>query len=60
MSVMGGALVPEDTPGGGLTMVLELPVAGETTAIPDATTETSGTSGTTDTPTATTTQKEDA
>ncbi|TQM62733.1 sensor histidine kinase [Humibacillus xanthopallidus] len=27
MTVMGGTLVPEDTPGGGLTMVLELPVA---------------------------------
>jgi two-component system, OmpR family, sensor histidine kinase KdpD len=27
MAVMGGTLVPEDTPGGGLTMVLELPVA---------------------------------
>ena len=27
MTVMGGALVPEDTPGGGLTMVLELPLA---------------------------------
>jgi two-component system sensor histidine kinase KdpD len=27
---MGGRLVPEDTPGGGLTMVVELPVAGET------------------------------
>ena len=27
MSVMHGTLVPEDTPGGGLTMVIELPVA---------------------------------
>ena len=27
MTVMGGTLVPEDTPGGGLTMVLELPLA---------------------------------
>jgi two-component system sensor histidine kinase KdpD len=27
MTVMGGTLSPEDTPGGGLTMVLELPVA---------------------------------
>ncbi|OFE16547.1 histidine kinase [Humibacillus sp. DSM 29435] len=27
MTVMGGTLVPEDTPGGGLTMVMELPVA---------------------------------
>ena len=27
MTVMGGALVPEDTPGGGLTLVLELPLA---------------------------------
>ncbi len=27
MTVMGGALVPEDTPGGGLTMVVELPLA---------------------------------
>jgi len=26
MSVMRGSLVPEDTPGGGLTMVVELPV----------------------------------
>ena len=28
MAVMGGTLTPEDTPGGGLTMVLELPLAG--------------------------------
>ncbi len=28
MTVMSGTLVPEDTPGGGLTMVMELPVAG--------------------------------
>ncbi|HET8987874.1 MAG TPA: ATP-binding protein, partial [Humibacillus sp.] len=27
MTVMGGTLVPEDTPGGGLTMVVELPLA---------------------------------
>ncbi|GAA3701398.1 sensor histidine kinase KdpD [Terrabacter ginsenosidimutans] len=27
MTVMGGSLVPEDTPGGGLTMVVELPLA---------------------------------
>jgi two-component system sensor histidine kinase KdpD len=27
MTVMGGSLVPEDTPGGGLTMVIELPLA---------------------------------
>ena len=27
MTVMGGSLVPEDTPGGGLTMVLALPLA---------------------------------
>ncbi len=26
MTVMGGSLVPEDTPGGGLTMVIELPL----------------------------------
>jgi len=25
---MGGTLTPEDTPGGGLTMVLSLPTAG--------------------------------
>jgi two-component system sensor histidine kinase KdpD len=25
---MGGSLTPEDTPGGGLTMVMALPVAG--------------------------------
>ncbi|GAB3876030.1 DUF4118 domain-containing protein [Terrabacter terrigena] len=36
MNVMGGALVPEDTPGGGLTMVLELPVA-TSSAPPSAT-----------------------
>ena len=29
---MGGALTPEDTPGGGLTMVVALPVAGSATA----------------------------
>ena len=29
MTVMGGTLTPEDTPGGGLTMVLELPVAAD-------------------------------
>ena len=28
MTVMGGTLAPEDTPGGGLTMVIELPVPG--------------------------------
>ncbi len=27
LDAMGGSLVPEDTPGGGLTMVLRLPVA---------------------------------
>ena len=27
MTVLGGSLAPEDTPGGGLTMVLSLPVA---------------------------------
>ncbi|MGO4597864.1 DUF4118 domain-containing protein [Terrabacter sp. 2RAF25] len=36
MNVMGGALVPEDTPGGGLTMVLELPVAVSSAASADA------------------------
>ena len=34
MTVMGGTLVPEDTPGGGLTMVVELPRTG--TAEPKA------------------------
>lgn len=32
---MGGTLTPEDTPGGGLTMVISLPLAGE----PDLTQE---------------------
>ncbi len=27
MNVMGGSLVAEDTPGGGLTMLIELPLA---------------------------------
>ena len=30
MTVMDGSLTPEDTPGGGLTMVLELPIASPT------------------------------
>lgn len=29
MTVMGGSLVPEDTPGGGLTMVIELPLSSD-------------------------------
>jgi two-component system, OmpR family, sensor histidine kinase KdpD len=33
---MGGTLGTEDTPGGGLTMVLTLPAAGSTAAVPDA------------------------
>ena len=27
MTVMGGSLVAEDTPGGGLTMLIELPLS---------------------------------
>jgi two-component system sensor histidine kinase KdpD len=33
---MGGQLFPEETPGGGLTMVIQLPVANRTTARPAA------------------------
>jgi two-component system sensor histidine kinase KdpD len=37
MTVMDGSLAPEDTPGGGLTMVLELPIATATgSAAPEA------------------------
>ena len=31
LDAMGGSLVADDTPGGGLTMVLSLPVAGRVT-----------------------------
>lgn len=33
---MGGSLTPEDTPGGGLTMVISLPLAAETTDTEEA------------------------
>jgi two-component system sensor histidine kinase KdpD len=36
MEAMGGTILAEDTPGGGLTIVIELPVLAEPTSAPQA------------------------